>query len=105
MYINDYYNVPSVIGNKISYNGRQGVICCDGGAYLSVNFDDDKPGEKSNIHPTDPGLVYLQIPGKIRRQTRSQRRYQRYKEYGDGFDSFILFCYWHDTVPEFKWYQ
>lgn len=34
--------------------------------------------------------------------SRSKERYQRYLEYGDGFNSFLNFCYW-DAQPERSW--
>ena len=85
-YVRDYYNVPACIGRRIKYKDREGVICIDGGNYVAVNFDDDKPGFSANIHPTDPNLTYLGM-GKVRKMTRSQQRYQDYLSH-DGYDSF-----------------
>lgn len=39
---------------------------------------------------------------KRHKTSRSKERYQRYLEYGDGFDSFLDFCYW-DNAPERSW--
>ena len=81
-YVREYYKVPACIGRRIKYTSpksgmREGVIYEDGGNYISVNFDKDKPGQTVNIHPTDPGLEYLEM-GKCRKMTRSQQRYQEY---------------------------
>lgn len=76
-YAKQYYNVPADINRRIEYNGEGGIIYKDGGIYVAVNFDKDKPGICSNIHPTDPGLKYLEM-GEPRKMTRSQRRYQEY---------------------------
>jgi len=76
-YVRDYYNVPAEIGRCVSYRGRAGVIAKDGGNYIAVNFDDDKPGRTSNIHPTDENLEYLEM-GIVRKMTRSQQNYQDY---------------------------
>ena len=76
-YVREYYDVPAEIGRRIGYKGRKGTIYKDGGNYIAVNFDDMKPGRTLNVHPTDPGLVYLGI-GALRPMTRSQKRYQEY---------------------------
>ncbi len=44
---------------------------------------------------------YLDI-GKLRKPSRYAVRAARYREYGDGFDSFLDFCYW-DADPERSW--
>ena len=82
-YVRDYYKVPACIGRVIEYKGRKGIISKDGGNYIAVNFDDDKPVSTINIHPTDPGLKYIGI-GKIREMTRSQQRYQDYVDADTG---------------------
>lgn len=102
-YAKEYYKVPADIGRKVTYNERPGIIYKDGGTYVAVNFDDEKPGLTHNIHPTDPGLKYLGI-GEIRKMTRSQQRYRRYLEWNDCFDSFLEFCYW-DSDSERPWNQ
>jgi len=97
-YVREYYGVPAQIGRVIIHRGNKGIIAEDRGHYIGVNFDDDKPGRIYNIHPTDE-VEYKEI-GKIRKQTRSQEKYQRYLEYGDGFNTFMDFIYWHDSK---KW--
>lgn len=45
------------------------------------------------------------IVGEIKPQkkiSKSKERYQRFLDYGDGFDSFINYCYW-DAQPERSW--
>ena len=76
-YVQKYYGVIAEIGRRITYNDRPGIIAEDRGHYIGVNFDDEKPGSISNIHPTDPGLNYYGM-GTVRKLTRSQQRYQDY---------------------------
>ena len=76
-YAKQYYGVPADIGRRVEYSGKPGIIYKDGGNYVAVNFDEDKPGVCSNIHPTDPGLKYLEI-GKPRKMTRSQKNYREF---------------------------
>lgn len=76
-YAKQYYGVPSDIGRRVEWRGNPGIIYRDGGNYVAVNFDSDKPGICSNIHPTDPDLKYLEI-GKPRKMTRAQQNYQEY---------------------------
>lgn len=99
-YVQQYYKVPACIGRRVIVNGRAGVIAEDCGNHIGVTFDDDKPGQISNCHPTWR-VEYLGI-GKVRPMTRSQRRYRRFIEYGDCFDDFLDFCRWHDE-PERSW--
>lgn len=99
-YIKEYYRVPAELGRRVCIDGKLGIIAEDRGHYIGVNFDDDKPGQISNCHPTYE-VKYLQM-GKIRKLTKSQRRYKRYLEYGDSFHSFIDFCRW-DSLPEHSW--
>ena len=73
-----YYSVPSDIGRRVLYGGKPGIIYNDGGNYVSVNFDEDKPGRCVNVHPRDPKLKYLGM-GEIRKMTRSQKRYQDWR--------------------------
>jgi len=74
-YVKKFYGVPADIGRVVEFKNRKGVIAKDRGNYVGVNFDDDKPGRISNVHPND--LKYLGM-GKIRRITPSQKRYQEY---------------------------
>lgn len=58
-YVREYYGVPACIGRIIRYKDDLGVIVKDGGNYIRVAFDKDKPGVTYNIHPTDDDLTYL----------------------------------------------
>lgn len=91
-YARDYYNVPAYIGRRVSYNGKGGIIAEDRGNYIGVNFDQDKPGIISNIHPKEDGLVYLGM-GKVRKMTRSQKRYKEYlrSEVNESFAEWMGF--------------
>ena len=93
-YIRNYYGVPAVVGQKIEYRGDTGVIYKDGGNYLCVNMDTDKPGHTLNIHPTDPNLKYLQVAGNIRKLSRSQQNYRDYlkSECSESFAEFMGFA-------------
>ena len=77
-YIKEYYGVPAELGRVIEYNGERGLITADRGNYVGVTFDKDKPGDISNIHPTDENLKYISAFKKIRPMTRSQKNYQEY---------------------------
>ncbi|WP_259524167.1 hypothetical protein [Shewanella baltica] len=99
-YIKQHYAVPAAIGRLVKVNGRSGVIVKDCGHHLGVNFDDDKPGVISHCHPTWE-VEYGEI-GNIRKQTKSQQRYQRYLEYGDRFENFIDYCHW-DASKNRSW--
>ena len=68
-YVRDHYKVPACIGRIVIYNGDQGVIARDGGHYIHVNFDKDKPGVTYTIHPTDPNLTYAGM-GEVRKRTK-----------------------------------
>ena len=76
-YVRDYYGVPACIGRIVTYKGKTGIIDKDGGNYISVNFDCDKPGVTCNIHPKDESLVYGGI-GKVRKMTRGKQNYAEY---------------------------
>lgn len=93
-YVNEYYNVPACIGRRVEIDGKPGIVAADRGNHIGVNFDADKPGAISPAHPTWK-VKYLGI-GKVRKMTRSQKRYQAYLEYGDCFDDLIDFCRWYD---------
>jgi hypothetical protein len=75
-YVRKYYNVPAVIGRRIEFDGKAGIIAEDRGNYIGVNFDKDKPSAILNLHPTYK-VKYLGM-GKIRKMTRSQQRYKDY---------------------------
>lgn len=99
-YVKEFYGVPACTGRVIEMQGRRGVIVEDRGHYIGVNFDDQKPGVISNVHPTWE-MEYHGI-GKVRPMSRSQRRYQRFLEYGDSFETFRDFLAW-DSEPERSW--
>jgi len=88
-YVQEYYGVPACIGRKIVFRGQAGIICEDRGHYIGVNFDTDDPGIVFNVHPTDD-VKYGEI-GKIRKITRSQKRYQEYLKVTDCYDNFATF--------------
>ena len=88
-YIKAYYGVSASINQRVTVDGKPGIIVADQGHHLGVNFDEDKPGTISNCHPTWR-VDYLEI-GTARKQTKAQARYQRYLEVGDQFDSFLHF--------------
>lgn len=100
-YVQKYYGVPACIGRRVIAYGKPGIIAGDRGHYIGILLDSDKPGHVNNYHPTD-GIEYLDEMGKVRKPSRYQARYQRFLEYGDGFDSFLDFCYW-DAAPERSW--
>ncbi len=91
-YVRDYYDVPARVNMRVEYRGQGGIIWKDGGNYVCVCMDSDKPGATVNIHPTDPDLKYLEM-GEPRKMTRSQRRYKEYLDscYYDAGDSFSTF--------------
>lgn len=92
-YCKEYYGVPSDINRLVTYKGEQGIIYKDGGTYVSVNLDKDKPASCVNIHPTDENLIYLDLFGTPRKLTRSQKRYHDYLDgpYYDAGDGFAVF--------------
>ena len=85
-YVQKYYDVPACIGRRVIISGKPGIIAEDRGHYIGVLFDSDKPNNICNAHPTSE-VVYLGM-GKVRKMTRSQRRYQDYILHGDLFDTF-----------------
>lgn len=96
-YARNYYRVPACIGRRVEVNGRPGVIAEDRGHYIGVLFDDSKPGEVVNAHPTWK-VTYMGM-GKVRKMTKAQRCYRDYLEFGDCYDSFIDFCrWWHSQA-------
>lgn len=99
-YVKEYYGVPACIGREVTVNGKHGVIAEARGNYIGVLFDENKPNDIRNCHPTSEVKYGGILP--VRKMTRSQARYQRYLEYGDGFDNFMDYCRW-DTRPEREW--
>jgi hypothetical protein len=88
-YIRTNYGVPACIGRRVLVNGKHGIIAEDRGHYIGVNFDEDKPNDIKNAHPTWK-VEYLGM-GKIRKMTRSQRRYKEYLDCAECYDSFAAF--------------
>lgn len=88
-YVRKYYGVPACIGRRILFKGKPGIIAEDRGHYIGVNFDEDKPGVICNVHPTD-GVEYGEM-GKVRKMTRSQKRYRDYirSEYPGTFAEYL----------------
>ena len=85
-YAKKYYGVPADLNRLVTYRGRLGIIAKDGGSYVAVNFEDEKAGSWSNIHPKDPDLVYLEDFGTVRKMTRSQLRYREWERSDSGLD-------------------
>ena len=94
-YVEKYYGVPACVGRRVIVHGRPGIIAEDQGHYIGVNFDSDKPDIIYPVHPTDD-VKYLEI-GKIRKMTRSQRRYLDYRKASDCFDSFAEYLKWEGS--------
>ncbi len=90
-YIKNFYDVQAELGMLIKYKDKTGIIAEDRGNYIGVNFDDNKPGDIRNVHPTDPNLIFLNKYGKIRKMTRSQQRYYDYRmsEYPGSFREYL----------------
>ena len=88
-YVQKYYGVPACIGRRIVFKDRPGIIAEDRGHYIGVNFDSDKAGVIFNVHPTDD-VKYYGI-GKIKKMTRSQKRYNDYLHVSDCYESFADF--------------
>ncbi len=88
-YAKEYYAVPADIGRRVMVNGRPGIIAKDRGHYIGVNFDDDRPGVVCNCHPAWQ-VEYGEI-GKIRKMTRSQKRYQDFidADFGISFAEYL----------------
>lgn len=91
-YAKDTYKVPADIGRRVTVDGKPGIIAADRGNYIGVNFDDCKPGDIRNCHPTWK-VEYLEM-GTIRKMTRSQRRYQEYL----NSESSLSFAEWIGAV-------
>lgn len=49
-YVRSHYRVPAKRGNRVSVDGRTGVITSMPGAYLRVRFDDETRSVPA--HPT-----------------------------------------------------
>lgn len=88
-YVQKYYGVPACIGRRIFFKGRPGIIEKDRGHYIGVNFDSDKAGIVFNVHPTDD-VKYCGMD-KIRKMTRSQKRYIDYLNVSDCYENFADF--------------
>lgn len=88
-YVKNHYGVPACVGRKVMAYGKPGVIAEDLGHHIGILLDEDKPGNVNPYHPVD-GIVYLGM-GKVRKITRSQKRYQLFLEVGDMYDDFEHF--------------
>ena len=88
-YVQKYYGVPACIGRRVIFKDRPGIITEDRGHYIGVNFDSDKPGIVYNVHPTDD--VKYEGLSKIRKMSRSQKRYQDFLKVADCYNSFAAF--------------
>ena len=90
-YVREAYGVPARVGLMVTYRGESGVISKDRGNYVGITLDSEKPSQVSNVHPTDPNLVYLKTMAKPRKMTRSQKRYKEYIDsgYEDGFATWL----------------
>ncbi len=94
-YVRETYGVPACIGRIVTYKGRKGVISEDRGNYIGVTLDDQKPGHVSNFHPNTEELVYGEM-GKVRKMTRSQKRYQDWQYADCG----LTFAEWIGVKPK-----
>lgn len=70
------YGVPACVGRRVIVDGESGIIAEDRGSYIGVLFDNQKPNCIVNCHPT--WKVEYQGLDKVRKMTRSQKRYQEY---------------------------
>lgn len=61
-YIRAFYGVPAKKGLRVTVNGKPGKIISARSARVVVRLDGEKHGRP--YHPTDPGLVYGETPGK-----------------------------------------
>lgn len=86
-YVRQHYGVPAQVGRRVIVDGQPGVIAQDRGHHIGVNFDAAKPGVIESCHPTWR-VEYLRETATVRRQSRSQARYQRYLD-ADTSESFI----------------
>lgn len=84
-----------------SFNDEQGkrwTACCECNRGGNGN-DPDKCSSGWQCTSWNQLGCFLgtEIVGEVKAPTKnskSKQRYQRYLEYGDGFDSFLDFCYW-----------
>lgn len=88
-YIVDTYQVPATKGRRVEVDSKPGIIVGADGQYIVVNFDDKKPNQRANCHPT--WRVTYGALGKIRNLTTSQKRYQDYlrAECNESFGDFL----------------
>lgn len=56
-YIRDYYQVPAVVGRRVTAYGKPGVILSAINAYIGVALDEDPKKRILPHHPTDE-IVY-----------------------------------------------
>lgn len=94
-YIQQHYGVPAEVGRRVIYTcdkaHKQGVITEVCGHQIRIQFDgEDRP--RGPFHPTWE-LVYGEMGElpKVRKRTRSQRRYQQYLSSDSCWDDFMHF--------------
>lgn len=80
-----HYGVPACIGRRVVVDNQPGIIASDEGHYIGVLFDSDKPNRISRCHPTWR-VVYEDKIDKVRKMTRSQKRYADYLLASDWYD-------------------
>ena len=92
-YISEFYGINIKVGMDVIFNGERGVVSQDKGHYIGVNFDKDKPGVISNVHPIDDLLIFTGKTRKVRKMSRSQKNYQEYirSESGVSFSDWMRF--------------
>lgn len=82
-YARRVYGVPAEIGRRVEVDGEPGVIARDMGNYIGILLDKDKPNHVFPYHPCSK-IKYFGM-GKVRKMTRSQRRYQQYMDDSEWF--------------------
>lgn len=85
-FVRQQYGVPAEIGRRVIVDGKPGIIAADRGGRIGVNFDADKPNMIYDCHPTWK-VEYLEM-GEVRRQTRSQQRYNEFLASDGAYGSF-----------------
>lgn len=85
-YIKGRYKVPADMHREVVVNGKKGVITKDMGNYIGVNFYDNQTTHALPCHPTWE-VTYLETfnhKPPIKKQTRSQKRYDDYLRSDSG---------------------
>lgn len=88
-YIKQNYRVPAEMHREVIVNGKKGVITEDMGNYIGVNFYDNLTTAALPCHPTWEVTYLDSFNSKppVKKQTRSQRRYQLWRQ-SDCSESF-----------------